>query len=210
MFKRLYISLIQFVESYRMNGLISTFREIVYINRELIVLENDLTSLGPTKKSLSELNMEFIEISKNNFEEFHLKYPFKSRYLKTKNNLNKGYRSFVVTRGNEVIGDLWYTPMINSKKSSLHHDLEWLGIELGEKDVYGWDNYVRKEERSNSVAIYLMSQALHCLRDKGFIRIYGFVFVDNSPASFLYKIFGFKELKRMKANRFLFYRRAKS
>ena len=36
-----------------------------------------------------------------------------------------------------------------------------------------------------------------------------FVFVDNSPASFLYKMFKFKELKRMKADRFLFFRRVK-
>ena len=193
-----------------MNGLISTFREIFYINRELIVLENDLSSLGPTMKSLSELNMKFIEISKYNFEEFHLEYPFRSRYLKTVSNLNKGYRSFVIIRGNKVIGDLWYTTMINSKKSSSHHDLEWLRIDLGEKDVYCWDNFVSKEERRNSVAIYLMSQVLHCLREKGFIKIYGFVFVDNGPASFLYRLFRFKELKRMKANRFLFFRRVKS
>ncbi|MHA2277080.1 MAG: hypothetical protein ACXAC2_15000 [Candidatus Kariarchaeaceae archaeon] len=122
-----------------MNGLVATFREIVYINRELIVLENDLSSLGPTMKSLSELNMKFIEISKDNFKEFHLKYPFKSRYLKAVNNLNNGYRAFAMMRDKEVLGDIWYATSSNSERPSIHHDLEWLKIYLGEKDVYSWD-----------------------------------------------------------------------
>ena len=209
MFKRLYISLIQFLEVYRINGLVSAFRESFYINRELIVLENDLTSVGPPMKSLMELDLEFLVISMSNYEEFHLKYPFRSRHLKAVDNLKKGYGSFVAVRGNEVVGNLWYATSINANESPLHHDLEWLRIDLGEKDAYGWDMYVSEEERENSVAFYLMSLALHWLREKGFVRIFGFVFVDNSRASFLYKMFKFKELKKMKADRFLFFRRAK-
>ena len=206
MFKRLCI---QFWESYRMNGLVATFREIVFINRELIVMENDLSTLGSTMKSLPELNMEFIEISKYNFEKFHLKYPFRSRYLKALKNLNNGFRSFVVSRGNEVIGDTWCATSINSKPASLPVDLKWFGIDLGEKGAYLFDMFVNTQERKNSVAIYLISLALHSLREKGFIKIYGYVWVDNSQASFLYRIFRFKELKRMKASRFLFFKRVR-
>jgi ribosomal protein S18 acetylase RimI-like enzyme len=160
-------------------------------------------------KSLSELDMKFIEISKYNFEELHLKYPIRGGYLKALNELNNGYRAFAVVRGNEVIGDMWYGTSINSKQPSLYHDVEWLGIDLGEKGVYVWDVYVKRSERKNSVAFYLLSLALHSLRERGFTRIYGSHWVGNSLASFLYRIFRFKELKRMKVSRFLFFRRVK-
>ena len=192
-----------------MNGLVATFHEIVYINRELIVLENDLSSLEPIMKSLSELNMKFIEISKFNFKEFHLKYQFKSRYLKTVKNLNKGYRVFVMMRDNEVLGDIWYATSPNEEQPSGHDDLEWLKVDLGERDVYSWDLYVRKRERRNSAAMYLLSLALHSLREKGFSKMDGYHWVDNNPASFLYRLFKFRELKRMKASRFLFFKRAR-
>ena len=207
MFKRLYISLIQFFESCRTNGLVATFREIVYINRELILLEKGLSSLEPIIKSLSELNMKFIEISKYNFNEFHLKYPFKNRYLKTVNNINNGYRAFVIMRDNEVLGDMWYATSPNSEQPSGHHDLKWLEVDLGEKGVYSWDLYVVKRERKNSTAMYLLSLALHSLQEKGYSKMLGFHWIGNNPAFFLYRIFRFKELKRMKASRFLFFKK---
>ncbi len=205
MFKQLHLNLVRLWE----RGLVSTFRRFFYINRELIVLENDLSSLGPPMKSLSELNMKFVEISKHNFEAFHLKYPFRCEYLKAVNELDKGYRAFVIMRGNEVIGDMWYCTSINSKQPFLHHDVERCGIDLGEKGVYVGDLYVRKTEEKNSAAFYLLSLALHSLREKGFDRIYGCHWVSNSLASFLYRVFRFKELKRMKESRFLFFRRVK-
>jgi len=180
------------------------------VNRELSVLENDLSSLGPTMRCLSDLDLKIAEISKQTFEDHHLKYPSKSRYLKTINNLSKGYRSFVITKDNDVIGDLWVTNTEISKTPAAHPDLEWLKLDLGEEDVYGWDMYVRKNEESGSAAIFLMSHTLHCLRERGFKRVCGFVFVDNSAASFFYKLFRFKELRRLKADRVLFFRRVKN
>lgn len=208
MLKRVNISLIHFLESYQMNGLLPTFREICYFKRGLIILENDLSSLKPSTRSVSDLNMKFMELSSLNFHQLHLKYPFKSRYLKALDNLNNGYKSFVALKDDEIVADLWYTTAIGSRQSFIHHDLKWLGIKLGETDAYGWDMYVKKENRNNSLALYFMGQALRALKEKGIMKIYGFVFEDNSPASFLYKILRFRESKRIKANRFIFFRGA--
>lgn len=205
MFKRLHQNLFRLLE----RGLVSTFHRFFYINRELVVLENDLSSLGPPMKSLSEFNMKFVEISKHNFEEFHLQYPYRSEYLKAVNELDKGYRAFVIVKGHEVIADMWYCTSINSEQSSLHRDVEKCRIDLGEKGVYVGDLYVRKREEKDSAAFYLLNLALHSLREKGFNRIYGCHWVSNRLASFLYRVFRFKELKRMRESRFLFFRRVK-
>ena len=205
MFERLYSNLLQCLEF----GVTPLLRKFFYLNRELVVLESDLSSLGPRVDSLSELNMKFVEISKYNFEEIHPEYPFKNGRTKAVYHFRNGYRAFVILRGNEVIGDMWYATAINPKLSPFYQAARRLGIELGKEGVYLCDLSVRQKERQNGIAFYLMSLALHSLREKGFTKTYGYVWEGNRSASFLYTLFRFRELSRMKASRFLFFYRVK-
>ncbi len=198
---------LQILELIKTIGLVSTFNEIFYLNREAIVTEKDLRSLKPMSHSLSESNSEIIEINKNNFEKLHLKYTLRSRYLKALSNLNKGYESFAIVRGNEVLGDVWYATSANSKQTSIHPDIKWLGIDFGGKDVYAYDVYVKTEERENLLSVSLYSATLHRFREKGFVKVYGYAWADNTPSLFLSKLFRFKELKRVKLHRLLFIRK---
>jgi ribosomal protein S18 acetylase RimI-like enzyme len=202
-------SLIQFLESSRAKGVGSTLGDVCYRSRLGIVLENDLTSLGPRIEPAPEADLEFLQVYDSNFDHLALKYGLRSRYLKALKNLAHGYSSFAVSRRGEVLGDMWYAGHRGRNGTPLHPDLEWLKIDPAGQGVYLWDTYVNEEERSNSAAIYLLSFSLHCLRERGFSRAYGYVWADNKQARFLYRIFRFREIKRIKGDRFLFLRRAR-
>lgn len=206
---RMQRSLVQFLESYRAKGLASTLGEICYRNRQCIVLVSDLSSLGPPVNLTPDLNAVFREVFPFNFEDLRLKYRLKSRHLKAVANLAQGYASFAVTRGGEVLGDMWYAGRADSAATALHPDLAMLEIDPGKDGVYLWDTYVNEAERSTNVALSLLSLSLHKLRENGFSRAYGYVWADNRPAHFVYRIFKFKELKRIAADRFVFLKRTR-
>lgn len=204
MLTRIYMRLVQFLESWKWNGLISTFKEIIYLNRQAIPVQRDLLPLDPMMNNLTQSNTELIEISRHNFQNINLTYPLKNRYLKTLNNIKNGYRAIAIVRDNEVIGDVWYTTSKNPTRTSVHPDVKWLGIDFGEKDVYAWDMLIKPTERGNSISIYLMNGAMHILRKKGFEKLYGYYWADNIPALWMHRMLRFKELKRLKVHRFLY------
>jgi ribosomal protein S18 acetylase RimI-like enzyme len=206
---RMQRSLVQFLESYRAKGLAPTLGAICYRNRQCIVLESDLSSLGPPVNLMPDLNAVFREVFPLSFENLRLKYPLRSRHLKAVANLAQGYASFAVTRGGEVLGDMWYAGRAGSAATALHPDLAMLEIDPGNDGVYLWDTYVNEAERSTNVALSLLSLSLHTLREKGFSKAYGYVWADNRPAHFVYRIFKFNELKRITADRFVFLKRTR-
>lgn len=198
--------MVQFLEECKRDGLVPTLHEFIYVNREAIILERDLPSFTPKiKKNKPPEDVEFVEISDNNFEHINPVYPLKFRYLKALKNLDKGYRAFAVLKDREVVGDLWYATPQNSKKSVIHPDLEWLDIELGKDNVYATDTYVTHEERGNYIAHILWNYALGRFREKGFNKVYGYVWADNIPALWLYRVLKFRDVKRIKMNRFIYF-----
>lgn len=207
--ERIYISVIQLWESYRTRGIAATIHDICYRNREVIVLENDLRSLGPPMEVASGCGMDFLEVSRANFAECGLQYPLRSRYLKARSNLENGYECFLIRNGGEVVGDMWCATSVKRSQKVLHPDLKWLRVACEKRDVYIWDTYVTKEARRGGVGSYLISLSLHRLRERGVSRVYGYVVADNRPALFLYKVFRFSELKRLKVDRFFLLKRVR-
>jgi ribosomal protein S18 acetylase RimI-like enzyme len=196
---------VQILDSFKTEGFVSTFHEIFYLNREAIIIEKDLSSLSTQMSYKMPSNMQFLEISKHNFEEINPKYFFKSRYLKALKNLDDGYSSFAVMKGDEVIGDIWFASITYSRQSTIHSDLKLYEIDIGEKDVYLYDLYTKHEERKNFVGFFLLDAVFHSFRERGFEKVYGYVFADNPPALLIYKEFSLKHLKKVKMRRFLFY-----
>jgi hypothetical protein len=194
----------------KLNGLSSTFHEIIYFNRIAVPVEKDLSSLEPMRISEDRMGVELIEISERNFTNLSLKYPIRNRYQKALRNIRKGYRAFALIKGNEVIGDVWYAWSNNTKKGVIHPDLKWLGIYSGKRDVYVWDMYVKPNERGGFMATSLLNGAMRSLKKKGFGKLYGYYWQDNIPALWTHRVLRFRELKTAKMHRFVFIRRIKS
>ena len=204
------IWLLQFIHEYKTNGLIYTAHKFLYFNRELILFEKDLPSLKAIQKRQMPSNMNFIEIQNNTLENNNIAYSVRYRYLKALGNLRNGYVSFAILKDNKIIADVWLATPTYSIKRSIHPDLEWLGITLGEKDVYAVDIYVEPQERAKNLATFFWRYSLDELKRRGFNKVYLYVWADNvSSIRFNQKI-GYKELKRIRMNRFLNYKKRES
>lgn len=202
MIKQLRIHFNQILEIWETHGFFSVLHEAVYINRGIVPVEKDLNSLKPLKLSPNKLKVEFIEIEKDSVENRRLEYPLKSRYLKLFKNLDKGYKGFAIVEGNQVIGDLWY--FSSNKSMPTHPDLKLLNIHFSEKDVYLFDMYIKPEKRGEGRVTSLLGEALMTLKNKGFKKAYGYYMADNIPALWMHRMLGYKELHRLKWNRFIF------
>ncbi len=194
----------QVLETWKAKGILFLLCKAAFMHREIIPVEKDLDSLKPLTSSNEKLNVECIEIPKNRAENTWLTYPLKSRYLKMLRNLDKGYKGFAIVKGNEVIGDIWYVCLSKSKTVIKHPDFKLLDIHLNEKDVYMFDMYLKPEERGGGMVNFLLRSALNALKNKGFLKVYGYYTADNIPALWVHRTLGYQELTRLKWQRILF------
>ena len=193
----------QVLETWKEKGVFYLFNIYVFVNREIIPVVMDLNSLKPHALSAERGNFKLIEILKDRIENTRFVYPFKSRYLKMLRNLNKGYKGFAIVKGDEVIGDIWYVSVNNFGTRMKHPDLKLLDIHLNKNDVYMFDMYVKPEERGGGVVNFLLGSALNELKEKGFIKVYGYYMAHNIPALWVHRMLGYKEMKRLKWNRLI-------
>ena len=99
---------IQINEFIRINGWNAFFKEVIYWNRNAIMVEKDLSEAKFHEGLFKTANVEFIEIHPGTFSGRKLAFALKNRDLKARYYLGKGYRGHALVRGNEVIGDIWH------------------------------------------------------------------------------------------------------
>lgn len=210
--KRLYLELslfpIHLFESLKTRGMADTLNDFIYFNRELVLAEKDISSIQLKEGDPQQVDVKGVEVNRDTFDNLHLKYGLRSRYIKSLQNVRHGYRSFAIIKDDKVIGDIWYSSA-NPNGSPNHPDLQWLGIHLGDNDVYLWDVYVDPKERKGLPALFLFKYTLHMLKKQGYEKAYGFIFCDNKPSLGLIRLLKFKELERKISNRFIFYKNSK-
>lgn len=194
----------QVLETWKADGFLSLLRKAFSVSREIIPVTMDLNSLKPLTFSTEKRSFKLIEILKDRVENTRLIFHLKSRYLKMLKNLDKGYQGFAIVKGDEVIGDIWYVSLTQSKTVMKYPDLKLLNIHLNEKDVYMFDMYLKPEERGGGMVNFLLSGALNALKNKGFLKVYGYYTADNIPALWVHRTLGYQELTRLKWQRILF------
>jgi hypothetical protein len=163
----------QIQEFINTKGFLPLLREIIYFNKVAVPVVKDLSALKPLD-SPGESDIHLLEITPATFQRTALSYPVKSRYLKALRCLDMDYRAYALLRGNEVIGDIWYSVRNKSAKGTDHPDIKWLGIHFEDNDVYMFDMFLTHQERGKNYAPYLQNASLHGLREKGFNKAYGF------------------------------------
>ena len=196
----------QFVEILKSEGPSSVLKKVFFLNKEIIPAEKDLALLPALKQSPKTEAITFVEISPGAFDGLRSMYASKNRQVRVSKNFKKGYRGFAVIKGEEIVGDIWYCIKAETGSTFRHPDLkwlEWVGIQLGERDVYLFEMYVKSQERGGGLVNFMLWNALNGLKNKGFKRAYGYCTADNIPALWVHRILGYKELKRIKMHRVL-------
>ncbi len=199
----------QFLEIAKQQGLFFAIKKTIFFNSEVIPVEKELSTVKPMFSTLAKLKLEMVEITSENFDNIKPIYPLKSRYLKALNNFNKHFKSFAIMNENKIIGDIWYSTKTDTIFPFIHPDLKFLNINLGENEVYLFDMYVSPEERGKALAAPFMGGALYKLKEKGYLKAYGYFHVDNIPALWVHRLLKYKELDKLLLTNFFFLKKSK-
>jgi ribosomal protein S18 acetylase RimI-like enzyme len=197
--KQLAMRFSQVFETVRSGGFLPLFQKIACWNRDIILVEKNLFKSNLKSTLNTNADLEFFKITKKSAHELRkLTYPLKSRQLKLRNNLIKGFQAFAVTKNSEVLGDLWYVGRNNLEEKCSHPDLKWLNLKLAPKEAYLFDMYIDPQKRGGGLVNYLFSRSLEALKTQGFAKVYGFYEADNFPALWMHRTMGYKEIERRK------------
>ena len=192
------------LDTIKISGFSHLLREIIYVNRQAVPVEKDLSSLKPLGNFLLEAGMEIIEVAPEAIDKGALVYPASNRFLKAKHYLKKGYGAYALVSGDKVVGDIWYSSLMKPEVDAVHPDVKWLGFKYADKEVYAFDMYLDHQERGKNLAPFLMNGILHEFRKKGFTKAYGYFWANNVPALWVHRTLRWKELPIVKVSRFLF------
>jgi hypothetical protein len=201
MFLNLTIRLLQIQEFLREKNFKSLFYAFFYINRKVIIIERDLSSVCNKWVAKQDQSVQFVEFTRDNFTKNIHDYYTKSRYYKAIAYLKKGYVCHAMLRDEKVVGDIWYS-VTESKNSLLTNpDVKRLKLNVSTDLAYSFDQFVVPAERGNNMAAALVNFQLWSLKSSGYKKVCGYYWSDNIPAIWNNKIMNnFVEVKYLKVN----------
>jgi GNAT superfamily N-acetyltransferase len=198
---------LQFRERARERGFLGTCWFALYRSQEAVPVEKDLSTLKPVPRTPPSA-LQLLELGPETFGSHRLEYPIASRRARVDRYLRRGYRTVVMADGGKVIADLWYVSRRSARTASIHPHLRWFGIHLGSDDVYMFDMHVDAAARGGGLATYFMSRALHHLRDLGSCTAFGYFDAHYTPALWVHRQLGFRELPRVTIRKCLWFESA--
>jgi hypothetical protein len=199
MIRVVFMRLVQILDFLKTNDLSSFIREVVYLNRKAILIEKNLVEVNNKWIKLQKSNLMFEEINTDTFFEKNYRFPVKNRYFKALYYLKKRYGGHVIVKGNEVIGDIWYSATKKNNKVSVHPDVKRFGFKSAKDHAYSFDQFVVPAQRGKGVADALANYQLWSLREKGYLKAYGYYWADNIPAIWNNKVMNkYVEVKTMR------------
>ena len=178
--------------------LYARIRGAIHAREEFVVLSKDLSEI--TEMSFDgSLRIEELEAR-------HLPalYRFNSRRCDSKANaralgdMERGYRGYVGYAGDELVGYYWW---VDRRIEPRHRDIADYGleIELGERDVYGFDFFLLEEHRGGGNSMAFLTTVETLLRDLGYRTLWGYVVAGNKPARWLYSMRGYRPVRKIES-----------
>jgi GNAT superfamily N-acetyltransferase len=152
-----------------MDGMKKTIKDLVYFNREIILVEKDLDTW---ERKDYDINLNYIVVDKHNSKVIEKKFnlPLFDHYAQ--NNCN----SVIAVKDNKCLGFIRWTEDKNFQ------DLRKFGIELKANEAYMFDFFVFPEHRGSSAGKDISYYAIENLKKRGISRYFGYFFSDNFPA----------------------------
>ncbi|HEU4702443.1 MAG TPA: GNAT family N-acetyltransferase [Conexibacter sp.] len=104
--------------------------------------------------------------------------------------LDAGHGGFVGFKDGQLVACYWWVDATMPP----HRDMRTLGlgIELAQRDVYGYDLYVHKGHRAHGTSNDFLFQVETALRERGFERLWGYVAAENRVARWTYEARGYQ------------------
>ena len=208
--KQLIMRITQVYETVKHNGISSLLNQIFYFDRIAVVVERDLLEIAVNKQNSYSSDVEVVELNQEILDTKNFFYPLRNRYMKAVHYFENGYGCCALVRNEEIIGDIWFAIPVKNSLSTCHADCKWLQIKCAEDQAYTFDMFLNPAERGNNLATLLQTSALTTLRKKGYSKAYGYYWNDNMPALWVHRIGKWTEMKRLKVNRFLFFKKVLS
>lgn len=114
--------------------------------------------------------------------------------------LEQGFHGFVAYRGEELVGYYWW---VDRDVPALYTDTHklGLGIELGEGEVYGSHFFLLEEHRGDGTATDFLFKVERSLRDRGYVRLWGYVSGGNRAAHWVYSTRGYAQMWTVRLRR---------
>jgi hypothetical protein len=191
------------LDALREGGWRNLLEKRFYFNRVLTPCEMDLESLPDLEEPILEEPYRIVQLTDGMIEGGDLVFPVQSRRLKAKVKMKQGLTCFVLLNGHSVVGDIWCDCSGGPDGKASHDDLDWLGIENGPGETYGFDMFIDPSVRGGNLAGPFMKSFLYVLKERGFRRTYGYYWSDYLPALWMHRILKFKERDQMRVWRFL-------
>jgi ribosomal protein S18 acetylase RimI-like enzyme len=174
------------------NGLKNTLREMVFINRRMIVIEKEIQYSGEGQNK-RDIDCEIL--TNSNYKFFENKYNLNNvKYYAKKN-----CECLIAIQEGKCVGYQWWT------KDNKFKDLKKIGLELKENEAYLFDLFVFPEYRGSNIPKIIANQTFDYLLDSGTQKIYGFYYGDNLKALWWHRAFlKCKEIKKIVSHRIFF------
>jgi hypothetical protein len=190
-----------FKELMKRGGFKSALHESVYFNREMVLVERDLTK--PLPRIKQDFDISLILLGKGSSSRIdELNFSSKVRYLKGRAYSRRGFSAFFGVIGSKVIAEQWWTSSSHIRDKIIHQDLKWIELQLKEDEIYAFDLFVAPEYRgtptTNKFAVAYMNE----MRKAGYSKLFGGYFRDNIPSAWFHRTFSFGEIRKVKRHRF--------
>ncbi len=203
MLKKVWLLVCMFFERAKDEGFWKTLSGSLYSDERAIPVYIDLAALKPARHSVGEFGLELKMVTPETADS-DFRYQRVSRKLKVDVNLKQGFRSFVLLKGTEIIGDIWYV-LASSGNSRPHKDLDLLNVDISPQDVYAFDMFVSPKERGKDLTTAFMGEVLRSLKEAGHSKAYGYFEESNIPALWIHRLVGYKELAPVRIRRFFYF-----
>ena len=112
-------------------------------------------------------------------------------------NLARRYHGLIAHENAELAGYYWWL----DATAEPHPHLARLGIELGPRDVYGFDFVLDERHRGAGRAVDFLFQVESRLRELGYERLWGYVDGANTAARWLYSMRGYQVARTLQRRR---------
>jgi hypothetical protein len=113
--------------------------------------------------------------------------------------LAKNYRCAVVVIDGEKAGWCWWIDSQVSKGRPSDHQLTFFNVRLGDRDVWCFDFFITPELRGEGRATNALAELERMLAFKGYKRMMGYVEPTNIAAAWMWKLRGFRTIRRVTA-----------
>ena len=192
-------------EAYLNRELRKLFHERAFIQRVVVPVVKDLTSLTQQPDPLQNSGYRFVELKPDDLQTGKWNFSVRSRYFKALRKIKKGMRGFALVKDTTVVGDIWCVAPSDQKNPIDHPDLRMLGIACKKGDAYAMDIFIDPAYREYKLGAPTLLSLQLMLKQEGWHRLYAYYYDDNIPSKWMHWMLKFTELPKLRVSRFFFY-----